>query len=1541
MIYDIEEFEKDEKEIKKQREKAKELKILQSKKDEEINIQVLKFFETLTRYANYQENNEQHKKEPSFEENTERNYNNAKEEITNFIENCKDEDIKDIFDKFLTYDPDVLYLIIYSFLYHNSKSKKIDLKTYYKTFVEDKDKFEYELVNIKFLRTSNVKERDKLYNKLIKMKKEMKKHQQKVETPIEELENFIRDYINRNKITKADDINLNLKNLSKIKAEVNKVYGEKLSISEVEKIFNRVVKPSISVEDIQMVNDIITDSIEKLEEETSEFYNNEYFIKKIYNKIQKYPVREFNETVDKEVDSILIKIRDANISDKTIINMYENLKKVSKQIQLEAKEQNISSEIIMEQSDTLLNIISDKLEGKILNKYDAKYIISLLYNKVHQIESERLPKIVKDEIDDIIQIARDNDISSEAIDYLQNEAEDKEKVYEMQLLKKAPSNQKLKKSELQKIFKNIRQQKNKEKIDSRITSTYSLENQKNKEKMQNIIEIITRYNKDSSDIILQKLYYKELFGEEDNDKSLQKILDELKRNNFDIVDVINYFNEHEVDMNFYRNDNQYESFIKLLESIKNERQLEQIINKVNTYIITNEEIKGTKLEKMLINIIKYYDANTISEIVQWFQKSKLSFYDFYQKFIYVFEDIEDENIDEEEDEINKLDTKIKLKNRLFKLVKTARSLEITLDSNIPKNYSIEDLKNAALKLSKDIKDEELRLKSTFNYHLKLKQFLEEVLIIFNSNSVLNMREELKAKNVLYEDIYHEAIANEVNEESLKENLYTFLINQFAVKEYRNISSIIKKILDNDLLPNFLENEYVNQTFQDYNSSLLKEGKIKLDNVLVYAENDLICKYIVDTDKAIWNQEEQRFVSTNPHISLEEEDICGFIATTKDELNEHILTTHEIKEPKSISDAYYKKPNIYINRPWLRKRIIRTYICMIEGEDKENFNKYIINPNVTYVDTNDDIYYGVNESFYSLEENYKNKKQEGNILSIYNNNGVIQIQFKLGFMTIDTYHEPQMMMNQRVKEYTDKEFVIQDENIYKQEKEYLSSLTYYLNEYKINEILDSTVSETSLTVAKALLKRFINNLEDKYKVSCNLFDKDVIYKLLDDKQIQTLSNRELASKLSEIIIFADLEEVCDNTFAKRLVNDYYNLDKILNLSFREKIPEVFVNNKKYFTQIKHYIERQTNEFIYKFGEDIYIYSHSNIVKQLKRKRFEFHKLKLKYISIKSFCKIESSAHDLVIYYKSGEQKYCLNLRDLLEHIYNKTNFDYFPKLIDNVFLERIKNLYRVDILQKKEEEVKSDIDYKDINICQEEGCIQKAEYNWFGESLPKYCLEHRKVQFGVPMMYMKSKLNDFEYNLIPKLILDIVRLSNNEYSEEKLSELIYYNYVKKSKEEFIEEVFEEEEEEEEEEVEEEVDKQTLKENEMKQNIIELLEREPDIDMKLARQKLQIYDYKDIKLFETIFSSLVENKEMSDEEEEGSEFIEENDGEDDDGQDDEGIDDIVEEVDGKTMKNICEFCRKNRKNVTKTIMTKGKKNFQILKNICLECINEKDF
>jgi hypothetical protein len=700
----------------------------------------------------------------------------------------------------------------------------------------------------------------------------------------------------------------------------------------------------------------------------------------------------------------------------------------------------------------------------------------------------------------------------------------------------------------------------------------------------------------------------------------------------------------------YDENENFIEFLKKIKSIDNEIELQ---NEVNMFF---EKIDDKKIEEILTLMIRNYDIKTFSEFLRWFfeqknNKESYTFIQYYNKFGYIIdeekdekEESDEENEEEGEDVIENLFDKdlSELRNIYEKKKKIAKKINVVFNvkmdnMTVNKMIKIIDALNQLIHEKKEaIKLEETNYMA-FNDHLKLRNFLVG----------LNLNDENDVMKQINEIMKSKFTAVLKNEKIYKSSEYFNMFKE--ILETLSVSSMIEMIRG-----------YLNQykmTFMEYFALFSKEheklsDKIVLDKIRPYS---LVCDYMI------------------------EQNICGEEFSSYEELEKHIKEIHmENKTEEEISEemntVYNGKLFNYINRPWIKYNIKKTYIS--EVPDKTcilNFNMYVknikVNKPIKFIDMEGNEWYQVNKHFFDIEvDDSISKNQEGEILSFYGNKGIYKdkclLKIKLGFKTVSSKGD---------------DFIIQDEKIYRDEQDYLNNISAELNEFTVNELLDKPLNSDSNAIR--IGTSYISKVFDIIGTSYTYKD---IFKNVD---YENLTVRKYASYIFSICSYLN-SEIFDNIFRKRMKKQYYNPEKILNLTMFDKIPELLCNDNNFNDQVIKYMTYKINKDIYQFGENLFISSRYTKT-EYERMYFDDERMFIipnKYNSLNKICQeFGSEIEDVEIFKDENEDEYCLNIKDLLKHIYNNEEFDYFPN-ISMEFFERIQKIYKKDIIYEKEKEV---------------------------------------------------------------------------------------------------------------------------------------------------------------------------------------------------------------------------------------------------------------
>ena len=355
-----------------------------------------------------------------------------------------------------------------------------------------------------------------------------------------------------------------------------------------------------------------------------------------------------------------------------------------------------------------------------------------------------------------------------------------------------------------------------------------------------------------------------------------------------------------------------------------------------------------------------------------------------------------------------------------------------------------------------------------------------------------------------------------------------------------------------------------------------------------------------------------------------------------------------KKQDEISEKYNSCKNVYKKMPWIPGNII-TKICISRPNinEKENsdtyFEDFIIDSSKFFF--KDDEWYEVSEKYFQFQcDDTIKKNQKDDILYFFDVNDELLIAFKIGFSN------------------SNDDFIIQNESIYNSERSFFANLNTSLNDITVNQILDGVLTEEIFNIGKQLFLNAISKITSSSK-----YNSDVT-SLFNSG---SYSVREFAKSLGEVIIYFDLDDISDSIFKKRIQKEYYNRNVLFNLPLHEKLPEVLCNedNENYKSFILNYMNSKLNNFVYRFGENIYIIKNS-FTKEYKRKIFpnEDLKISIDYTSINKLCDatLNILPENLIVYTNKKQTK-CFVIKDLIQSIKNN-------EFVDRIFAKHILRIY---------------------------------------------------------------------------------------------------------------------------------------------------------------------------------------------------------------------------------------------------------------------------
>ena len=477
----------------------------------------------------------------------------------------------------------------------------------------------------------------------------------------------------------------------------------------------------------------------------------------------------------------------------------------------------------------------------------------------------------------------------------------------------------------------------------------------------------------------------------------------------------------------------------------------------------------------------------------------------------------------------------------------------------------------------------------------------------------------------------------------------FLVNQDNLLDVINLNKFCKKLSEGSYVKQMEEFGVNNIQYK----SLFKEILDQFDKTLIFK---FFNEYIDQEGNELLNMFYLKFLTKHKtEIRDFENEKKRIIYEKKKNKEDEYQKRYQQKQLEQMNEKNIICINFYKKAAWINEEfVVKILISKDEQTDysrlSHSFDEFIVPNTKTYL--NEIEWHEANDKYFLLQcDDNVNKKQDGYTLFFFNNGEELLIGLKIAYLTS-----------------TDK-ILYQDESIYNAERTFFANLDSKLNEMSVMKILDEPISDDVKQLGQLMFKNALGQFSSSGK-----------YMNLESIEKSSLSVRDYVSHLSEVIVYLNLDNVSDSIFGKRIKKEYYKDDALFKLTEYEKIPELEFNDEKYANIVNSYINKKINNFVYKFGEDIYIIR-NRFNNDYKRRNDEEEDddLKLKFKSIQAFCKSnkKSPSENLVIYTNDmdSSEKTCYNLKDLVKSISNK-NFDVD---IDEIFKQRIIEIYDVEYI----------------------------------------------------------------------------------------------------------------------------------------------------------------------------------------------------------------------------------------------------------------------
>jgi len=474
----------------------------------------------------------------------------------------------------------------------------------------------------------------------------------------------------------------------------------------------------------------------------------------------------------------------------------------------------------------------------------------------------------------------------------------------------------------------------------------------------------------------------------------------------------------------------------------------------------------------------------------------------------------------------------------------------------------------------------------------------------------------------------------------------FLRNREELDNMRKITKFIKSVSFRDDDNDFIEKI---QNFTDKNPLFQSIFKDILNNLNKQMIKSLFDGFLNQGTFPFFEYYSKVFVRENKALLQQQDLEKNRLKTEKETLFEDKTLVIEKNKKIALEKAkFISCVNFFKKIPWITDDIVVRVLVSRPINMTENcsslFDDYIIPESKSYI--NDCEWFEVNEKYFEVQcnESYVKHQNRENLI-ISGGNGQLVIIFRIGFTTIKN------------------EFIIQNESIFRNERTFFANSNQNLNEITVEKILQESLSDESIDIGKTIYRNALGRISKSTKYYGDL--------RLIINESRTIG--EFAVKLGNLIVYFDLDGFGDSIFRKRIQKEYYNAETLFSLSNFEKLPELTFNDETYSFVVNSYIDKKIQEFVYKFGEDIYIVK-NKFSKDYKRKEFlGIDDEKIDHESLTSFC--NSSKNVLVenlIMYKNSDNIDCYDLFDVVKSIENDNENKY-----SSAFVKHVKKVYDFD------------------------------------------------------------------------------------------------------------------------------------------------------------------------------------------------------------------------------------------------------------------------
>ena len=232
-------------------------------------------------------------------------------------------------------------------------------------------------------------------------------------------------------------------------------------------------------------------------------------------------------------------------------------------------------------------------------------------------------------------------------------------------------------------------------------------------------------------------------------------------------------------------------------------------------------------------------------------------------------------------------------------------------------------------------------------------------------------------------------------------------------------------------------------------------------------------------------------------------------------------------------------------PWLTKwNVVKIYISKVNEYD---ISDYYIQSNTKTIDCK--IWYETNNNFRKLmcDKRSHLRYQTNNVLHVIGPD-MKEIQFHVGYDTDNSG------------------FIIQNEKIFDMEKQYIYDMKQSQSN-KINKLMIEPVNSSIESYSEELLSKSLHliapHISDYgiFTGDVPKYDTSYISAAIHTISKSVHTNKDFLTKLGHTIIFIDkFNDTGYNTFKKRIKQEFYLPNILVNLNIEDKLPEIFDDDR---------------------------------------------------------------------------------------------------------------------------------------------------------------------------------------------------------------------------------------------------------------------------------------------------------------------------------------------------------------------------------------------